>query len=248
MQPDFDLSDVDRMATEVAAAADLGLGAVVDAMPCDAGRNVVEAGRAVAPDRRPRRRARPGSTTTATTGRRTGGIACRSTRSPSCSSPTSSDGIDANDYADPSSAGRRTGPASSRSPARRRSVGRATGRSSRRRPSRTVRTGVPILTHCEGGTGALEQVRLLRGPRRRPGAHRAEPRRQGRRPRATTGSSRRPAPSPSTTGRSAGGTTSPTARSSSSTGRPRTAGWTTSSWAWTPRDRATTRCTVDARA
>ena len=39
MEPDFDLSDVDAMTTEVRAAAALGLGAVVDAMPCDAGRN-----------------------------------------------------------------------------------------------------------------------------------------------------------------------------------------------------------------
>ena len=39
MAPDFDLGDVDRMTTEVAAAAALGLRSVVDAMPCDAGRN-----------------------------------------------------------------------------------------------------------------------------------------------------------------------------------------------------------------
>ena len=42
MAPDFDLSDVDRMATELAAAADLGLGTVVDAMPCDAGRSAAK--------------------------------------------------------------------------------------------------------------------------------------------------------------------------------------------------------------
>src|SRR5438034_11502389 len=39
MEPDFDLSDIDAMTTEVDAAAALGLRAVVDAMPCGAGRN-----------------------------------------------------------------------------------------------------------------------------------------------------------------------------------------------------------------
>jgi predicted metal-dependent phosphotriesterase family hydrolase len=37
--PDFDLGDIDRMVAEVEEAAALGLRAVVDAMPCDAGRN-----------------------------------------------------------------------------------------------------------------------------------------------------------------------------------------------------------------
>ena len=44
MQPDFDLGDVDRMTTEVTAAAALGLRSVVDAMPCDAGRNAGKQG------------------------------------------------------------------------------------------------------------------------------------------------------------------------------------------------------------
>ena len=39
LEPEFDLGDVDAMATEVAEAAALGLRSVVDAMPCDAGRN-----------------------------------------------------------------------------------------------------------------------------------------------------------------------------------------------------------------
>ena len=42
MEPDFDLADVDAMATEVGAATALGLRAVVDAMPCDAGRNATK--------------------------------------------------------------------------------------------------------------------------------------------------------------------------------------------------------------
>ena len=39
LEPEFDLADVEAMATEVAEAAELGLRSVVDAMPCDAGRN-----------------------------------------------------------------------------------------------------------------------------------------------------------------------------------------------------------------
>ena len=42
MNPDFDLGDVERMAGEVAEAVALGLRAVIDAMPCDCGRNVVK--------------------------------------------------------------------------------------------------------------------------------------------------------------------------------------------------------------
>ena len=42
MEPEFDLGDVDAMATEVSAAVDAGLGTVIDAMPCDAGRNALK--------------------------------------------------------------------------------------------------------------------------------------------------------------------------------------------------------------
>ena len=56
MEPDFDLADVDAMVTEVGAAVELGLGAVVDAMPCDCGRNADEARRDRAAYGPPRRR------------------------------------------------------------------------------------------------------------------------------------------------------------------------------------------------
>ena len=42
LDPDFDLSDVDAIVVEVGAAVELGLGTVVDAMPCDAGRNAAK--------------------------------------------------------------------------------------------------------------------------------------------------------------------------------------------------------------
>ena len=62
MEPDFDLGDVDAMATEVAEATAKGLSAVVDAMPCDAGRSALKLAELSAPGRDPRHRAdRPAS-------------------------------------------------------------------------------------------------------------------------------------------------------------------------------------------
>lgn len=42
LEPDFLLADVDKAVEELAPARELGLAAVVDAMPCSAGRNVVK--------------------------------------------------------------------------------------------------------------------------------------------------------------------------------------------------------------
>ena len=42
LEPDFELSDVAAMATEVGAAMELGLGAVIDAMPSDCGRSATK--------------------------------------------------------------------------------------------------------------------------------------------------------------------------------------------------------------
>jgi predicted metal-dependent phosphotriesterase family hydrolase len=160
MEPEFDLSDVDRMATEVAAAADLGLGAVVDAMPCDAGRNaskLAELSR------------RTGVHVVAPTGLhhdRYYGPAHWSHRLDvdalaELFVADIEDGIDANDYSGP--VVRRT--------AHRAGVVKVGGSEGglSERDERVfaaaaiahVRTGVPILTHCERGTGALDQVRWL---------------------------------------------------------------------------------------
>jgi predicted metal-dependent phosphotriesterase family hydrolase len=160
MNPDFDLGDVDRMAPEVQAAVALGLRAVVDAMPCDCGRNAVKL---------------------AELSRRTGihivaptGLHHERYYGPDHWSVTEpveaiaerfvldlTDGIDANDYA---------GPEVRRTPHRAgviKVAGSAGGPSAR--DARVFeaaaeahhRTGAPILTHCEAGTGALEQVALL---------------------------------------------------------------------------------------
>jgi 5-phospho-D-xylono-1,4-lactonase len=160
LEPDFDLSDVERMATELGAAADLGLGAAIDAMPCDAGRN---------------------ATKLAELSRRTGvhvvaptGLHHERYYGPAHWSHRVSvdeladlfvadivEGIDANDYAGPLV--RRT--------AHRAGVVKVAGSDGglSERDERVfeaaaqahARTGVPILTHCERGTGALEQVRFL---------------------------------------------------------------------------------------
>ena len=160
MDPTFDLSDVDAAVEEVRVAAALGLGALVDAMPCDAGRNaekLAELSR------------RTGVHVIAPTGLhhdRYYGPAHWSHR-------VSIDelaelfiadidvGIDANDY---------SGPIVRRTPIRAgviKVAGSDGGPSARdarvfeAAAAAQRRTGVPILTHCEAGTGAIEQIELL---------------------------------------------------------------------------------------
>jgi len=160
LEPEFDLADVEAMATEVTAAVELGLRSVVDAMPCDAGRNAAMlAGIA----------RRTGIHVIASTGLhhdRYYGPAHWSHRFSveelaDLFTADITDGIDAYDYA---------GPVVRRTPFRAGVVkvaGSEDGLSAR--DARTFeaaaethrRTGAPILTHCEHGTGALEQVRFL---------------------------------------------------------------------------------------
>lgn len=160
LEPDFLLADVDRMATELADAYALGLRTVVDAMPADAGRNV---GKLAELSRR------TGVGVIASTGlhhERYYGPAHWSHRITvdelaDLFVADVVDGIDANDYCGPvvrrtrhragvvKVAGSDGGPS-----ARDARVFAAAAEAHRR-------TGVPILTHCEGGTGALEQIRLL---------------------------------------------------------------------------------------
>lgn len=160
MQPDFDLGDVDLMTTEVTAAAALGLRSVVDAMPCDAGRN---AGKLAEISRR------TGVNVIAPTGLHHDRYYGPAHWSHRVSVDQLADlfvadineGIDEYDYA---------GPVVRRTPFRAgviKVAGSADGLSPRDErvfaaaAIAHVRTGVPILTHCEHGTGALEQVRFL---------------------------------------------------------------------------------------
>jgi phosphotriesterase-related protein len=160
MNPDFLLGDVDRMITEVDEAVALGLRAVVDAMPADAGRNVLKLAELSR---------RTGIHIVAPTGLHHERYYGASHWSMRLSEDDIADlfameveaGIDENDLSGPVI--RRT--------AHRAGVikvaGSTDGPSDRDRRIFTAaaqahaRTGVPILTHCEAGTGALEQIRLL---------------------------------------------------------------------------------------
>jgi predicted metal-dependent phosphotriesterase family hydrolase len=160
LAPDFDLGDVELMAREVEAAAVLGLGAAIDAMPCDAGRNVLKLAELS------RRTAVHVVAPTGLHHERWYGPAHWRHRVSveelaALFIADIDDGIDANDYA---------GPVVHRTSHRAGVVkvaGSAGGPSDIDRPVFEAaaiahrRTGVPILTHCEGGHGGLEQLRLL---------------------------------------------------------------------------------------
>jgi 5-phospho-D-xylono-1,4-lactonase len=160
MHPDFDLSDVERMATELAAAADLGLGAAVDAMPCDAGRSA---------DKLAALSRRTGVHVIASTGLhhdRYYGPAHWSHRLSvdelaELFIADIRDGIDAYDYSGPV-VRRTTHRAGVLKVAG--SDGGLSDRDERLFEAAAMahaRTGVPVLTHCEHGTGAAAQVRFL---------------------------------------------------------------------------------------
>lgn len=158
--PDFFLGDVEAMAAELADAAELGLRTAVDAMPIDAGRNVVKLAELSR---------RSGVNIVAPTGfhhARYYGPSHWSERATDAELADLfvadiEDGIDERDYSGPivrrtrhragviKIAGSEGGP----SPRDRR-IFAAAAEAQRR-------TGAPILTHAEHGTGALEQVRLL---------------------------------------------------------------------------------------
>jgi predicted metal-dependent phosphotriesterase family hydrolase len=160
ISPDFLLTDVDRLATELRDAASSGLESLIDAMPADCGRDPVKL---------------------AELSRRTGvrivgatGLHHEKFYGPSHWSLRTSEeeltdlfvadietGIDERDYGGPivrrtevqagviKVAGSERGPSSRDVP-----IFRAAA-------AAHARTGAPIHTHCEAGTGALEQIRLL---------------------------------------------------------------------------------------
>ncbi len=158
-QPDFLLADVDKAVAELEPARELGLAAVVDAMPCGAGRNA----RKLAEVSR-----RSGVHVVAPTG----------LHLPMFYPPDGwtehesaeqlgerfvadiTDGIDANDYA---------GPVVDRTEHRAGVIKVAAEATLTDRDRRVFeaaaiahrRTGCPILTHCTEGRGALEQIRFL---------------------------------------------------------------------------------------
>jgi 5-phospho-D-xylono-1,4-lactonase len=160
LDPDFDLGDVSRMAEELDPAVELGLRAVVDASPADAGRNV----RKLADLSR-----RVGVHIIASAGLHHARFYGRDHWSDRATVDEIAElfiadiveGIDERDY---------SGPIVHRTKHRAgviKIAGSEGGPSSR--DLRIIaaaaeshgRTGVPILTHCEGGTGGLELLRSL---------------------------------------------------------------------------------------
>ncbi len=160
MNPDFLLADVERLVAEATEARLAGARTFVDAMPADAGRNATK----LAEISR-----RAGVHIVAPTGlhhERYYGPSHWSRRLPvedlaALFIADVADGIDANDYSGPlvrrtairagvvKVAGSEAGPSARDVP-----IFRAAA-------AAHAATGVPILTHCEGGTGAVEQLRLL---------------------------------------------------------------------------------------
>ena len=160
ISPDFLLADVDRMTTELRDAAAAGLRTAVDMMPCDCGRN---------PTKLSDLARRSGVQLIAATGLHHQKFYGPDHWSVRISEDDISglfvadieEGIDQHDYSGPvvartavhagivKIAGSEGGPSARDLP-----IFRAAAATHRR-------TGVPIQTHCEAGTGALEQIRVL---------------------------------------------------------------------------------------
>lgn len=160
LSPDFLLNDVDKLTDELRSGYAAGLRAAVDMMPADCGRNptlLAELSR------------RSGVHLVAATGlhheKFTGpahwSLRVRENELADLFVADVEVGIDARDY---------TGPIVERTDIRAgviKIAGSLGGPSDRDRPifraaaATHVRTGVPVHTHCEAGTGALEQIRLL---------------------------------------------------------------------------------------
>jgi phosphotriesterase-related protein len=158
--PDFDLADVDRMAVELESARALGLRSAIDAMPIGAGRNVRKLAALAS---------RTGIHVVASTGLHHGRwygpghwsetasvaeIADRFAAEVSDGLPEADDATPAGPRTEHRAGVVKVGGSQDRLSDRDRRVFAAAAETHRR-------TGVPILTHCENGTAALEQVLVL---------------------------------------------------------------------------------------
>lgn len=160
MAPDFLLNDLDKLTEELRSGYALGLRAAIDMMPADCGRN---------PELLAELSRRSGVHLVAATGLHHEKFTGPSHWSLRATEDELADlfsadvelGIDERDY---------TGPIVRRTAVRAGTIkiaGSLGGPSDRDRPifqaaaATHVRTGVPIHAHCEAGTGALEQIRLL---------------------------------------------------------------------------------------
>jgi predicted metal-dependent phosphotriesterase family hydrolase len=160
LSPDFLLADIERLATELRDAAAAGLRSAIDMMPADCGRN---------PTKLAELSRRTGVHLVAATGLHHQRFYGPSHWSLRASEDELADlfaadvlaGIDERDYG---------GPIVRRTAVRAGVVkvaGSQGGPSARDLPifgaaaATHVRTGVPVHTHCEAGTGAIEQLRAL---------------------------------------------------------------------------------------
>jgi predicted metal-dependent phosphotriesterase family hydrolase len=160
LSPDFLLDDVERMASEIGDAVGHGLRGAIDAMPADCGRSPLKLAELSR---------RTGLQIVAATGLHHERFyapshwSCHATDAELADlfRADITDGIDEHDY---------SGPIVRRTPVRAgviKVAGSEGGPSDRDRPIFAAaadahqRTGAPILTHCENGTGALEQIELL---------------------------------------------------------------------------------------
>jgi phosphotriesterase-related protein len=158
--PDFELADVDKAVAELAPVQAMGLRTVVDAMPADCGRDVLMLAEIAR---------RSGVNVIAPSGLhheryyhdRHWSVRLSADEIADLFVADISDGIDELDYC---------GPIVKRTPHKAgvMKIAGSTGGPSRRdervfaaAAMAQHRTGCPILTHCEGGTGALEQVDIL---------------------------------------------------------------------------------------
>ncbi len=158
--PDFELADVDKAVAELAPVQAMGLRTVVDAMPADCGRDVLMLAEIAR---------RSGVNVIAPSGLhheryyhdRHWSVRLSADEIADLFVADISDGIDELDYC---------GPIVKRTPHKAgvMKIAGSTGGPSRRDEKVFAaaamaqhRTGCPILTHCEGGTGALEQVEIL---------------------------------------------------------------------------------------
>jgi phosphotriesterase-related protein len=158
--PDFELADVDKAVAELAPVQAMGLRTVVDAMPADCGRDVLMLAEIAR---------RSGVNVIAPSGLhheryyhdRHWSVRLSADEIADLFVADISDGIDELDYC---------GPIVKRTPHKAgvMKIAGSTGGPSRRDEKVFAaaamaqhRTGCPILTHCEGGTGALEQVEML---------------------------------------------------------------------------------------
>lgn len=158
--PDFELADVDKAVAELAPCQELGLRTVVDAMPADCGRDVLMLAEIAR---------RSGVNVIAPSGLhheryyhdRHWSVRLSTDEIADLFVADITDGIDELDY---------NGPVVKRTPHKAgvmKIAGSTGGPSARDEPIFAAaamaqhRTGCPILTHCEGGTGALEQVDVL---------------------------------------------------------------------------------------